>query len=93
MSYQFRHWSIPDHMMSGLRRYIDDHCAVGDFLTAVLENNLREAVHRADDHNLENLPAYVYYLYNEAPSKCWGSPEKVKEWLEAEPEKAGLKSV
>lgn len=83
MAYSFREWIIPDHMLAALRRYIDEHRGVGHFLTAVLENNLREAVHRADEHNLANLPAYVYYLYNEAPAQCWGSPEKVKAWLTA----------
>jgi len=54
---------------------------VGDFLTAVLHNNLTEAVARADDENIKNLPAFVGYLYNEAPSLCWGSKERVAEWL------------
>jgi len=79
--YQFRGFTIPEHMMWPLRRYIEDHSSVGDFLTAVLQNDLKEAVGRADDHNLANLPAYIGYLYNEAPSPCWGSPQKVKEWL------------
>lgn len=86
MTYRFRNWTIPEYMMAGLKRYIDDHCGTGHFLMAVLENNLKEAVHRADEHNLENLPAYVHYLYNKAPSQCWGSPEKVSKWLAEEEE-------
>ena len=82
MSYQFRQFSIPDRMMPHLLRYIERHEPVGDFLTAVLENNLREACARADDENQANLPAYLGYLHNEAPGKCWGSPEKVRAWLE-----------
>jgi hypothetical protein len=77
VSYQFRQFAIPEHMMTG---YIERGVPVGDFLTAVLENNLSEACGRADDDNLENLPAYVAYLYNEAPSPCHGSPEKVRAW-------------
>jgi len=79
--YQFRGFTIPEHVMCSLCAYIEEHRHVGHFLTAVLQNDLKEAVGRADDHNLANLPAYVGYLYNEAPSSCWGSPEKVKEWL------------
>jgi hypothetical protein len=30
------------------------------------------------------LPAYVGYCYNEITSKCWGSKEKVREWLGGE---------
>jgi hypothetical protein len=79
--YTFRGFTISEHMMAALRRYIDEKCPVGNFLTAVLSNNLSEAVARADEENLKNLPAFVGYLYNEAPSLCWGSPERVKEWL------------
>ena len=81
MAYTFRDWYIPERMMKGLTRYINEHCPVGDFLIAVLENDLMEAVGRADDENLRNLPAFVAYLYNEAPGNCWGSPEAVRAWL------------
>lgn len=52
----------------------------GDFLRAVLENDLSEACGRADLFNRRKLYEYVVWLYNEAPSKCWGSREKVKAW-------------
>jgi hypothetical protein len=81
VSYQFRQFAIPEHMKASLTGYIERGVPVGDFLTAVLENNLSEACGRADDENLANLPAYVAYLYNEAPSQCHGSPEKVRAWL------------
>ena len=73
--------SLSPYMLEELNDYINLHKPVCDFLFAVLENNLREAVGLADDHNKSNLPAYVAYLYNEAPSACWGSPEKVTAWL------------
>lgn len=79
--YKFRQFYIPDRMMDGLIRYIELHCPVGSFLTAVLENNLNEACYRADDENISNLPAYVAYLYNAASSQCYGSHEKVTAWL------------
>jgi len=53
---------------------------VGGFLSAVLSNNLSEAVGRADLENLWAIPAIVAYLYNEVPGACWGSPAKVKAW-------------
>ena len=81
MSYSFRHYYIRDNMMEAIRRYIDHGIPPGDFLTAVIENNLSEAVGRADDQNCANLPAFVAYFYNEAPGPCWGSPEKRRAWI------------
>lgn len=72
--------SIPAYMLEALNAYIEQGHPVGNFLTAVLENNLKEAVGRADSTNILCIPAYVIYLYNEAPSACWGSPEKVAAW-------------
>ncbi|MDP3703891.1 MAG: hypothetical protein Q8R78_05845 [Candidatus Omnitrophota bacterium] len=75
MSYEFRQFRISDHMMDAIRRYIDEGLRPGDFLTAVIDNDLKEAVSRADDENLANLPAFICYFYNEAPAGCWGSRE------------------
>lgn len=84
-AYYFRHFYIPERMMQHLQRYIERHEPVGDFLTAVLENNLRQACERADDENLMNLPAYTAFLYNETNGNCWGSPAKVAAWLKVSP--------
>lgn len=78
--YQFREFTIPDYMMDGLRAYIEHGIEPGSFLSAVISNDLREAISCADDTNIRNLPAYVAYLYNEAPSPCWGSAEKMQAW-------------
>lgn len=79
--YKFQEFYIPDRMMPSLRRYIEEKIQPGDFLTAVIQNDLSEACSRADDENMRNLPAYAAYLYNEAPSICWGSKEKMEKWL------------
>lgn len=72
---------IPARMMERLQAYIEQGHPVGDFLTAVLCNDLREACSRADDTNCHILPAYIVYLFNEAPAPCWGSREKHEAWL------------
>lgn len=72
---------IPDYMMPGLRRYIDDGILPGRFLQGVLRNDFREAVTMADATNRRNLRAYAIYLYNEAPGACHGSSEKVDAWV------------
>lgn len=78
--YTFRGFSIPDYMADGLQLWIESGIYPGSFLTAVLENDLAEACGRAEENNLRALPAYVAYLYNEAPSQCWGSPAKCEAW-------------
>ena len=71
---------IPEYMIGGLERWINHHIKPGDFLCAVLANDLTEACGRADDTNQHILFAYVEFLHNYAPSQCWGSPEKVRQW-------------
>ena len=80
--YTYREFYIPERMMGGLDRWIQHGIKPGDFLTAVLENNLRATFERADDKNSQNVPAYLAYLYNECPADSWGSKEKVAAWQE-----------
>lgn len=79
--FRFNGKAIPEYMHGGIRRYLDDRIPPGDFLMAVLCNDLREACGRADDENINLLPVYIAYFYNEAPASCWGSLEKVERWL------------
>lgn len=71
---------VPDHMHQGLRLWIEQGVLPGGFMTAVLENDLKEALARADHINRECLFNIVSFLYNFAPGPCWGSPEKVSAW-------------
>lgn len=80
---------IPAHCQGGLRRYIEEGCQTGDFLYAVLTNNLRRAVEKADDVNRAAIASYVVFLFNAAPSQCWGSAKRVEEWIEL----GGLKGL
>lgn len=80
-AYVFRQFFIPVYMMGAIRRYIEEGIPPGHFLTAVICNNLSDAVSYADDVNVANLPAYVGYFYNRAPSTCWGSREKMDAWI------------
>jgi hypothetical protein len=80
--YTFRGFTIPSYMLEAIHQYIHKGDPPGDFLTAVITNDLREAIARADDHNQVNLPAYIAFLHNESPGQCWGSPEKMRDWME-----------
>ena len=75
--------TIPARMMPAIKPWIDIGLVPGDFLWAVICNDLRGAVARADHENLRNLPAFVGYFYNEAPADCWGSLEKALAWRES----------
>lgn len=73
---------IPEHMREGVDNWILHglpYC--GDFLAAVVCNDLREAVERADDVNRGRLADYVRFFYNYAPSGCWGSKERFDRWV------------
>jgi hypothetical protein len=63
------------------KRYVDHKIPTGDFLRSVLENNLMEAVGRADDSSYTNLKEICQFVYMDLPSNCWGSPEIVRNWL------------
>lgn len=78
---------ISGRILDAINRYALLHERKGHFLTAVLGNNLREALARADGENYPVLLQIVSYCHNEIPGNCWGSPAKVKAWLEMPPDK------
>lgn len=72
---------IPSHMTDAIKLYVLHGIPPGSFLTAVLSNDLFEAVGRADDANQQALVGWVLFLYNYVPSGCKGSPEHYREWI------------
>lgn len=73
-------YGIPAYMQPALISWVNHGVRPGSFLTAVLENNLMEAVGRADNTNALHLKDYAAFLYNAAPSDCHGSTQKVDAW-------------
>jgi hypothetical protein len=73
---------IPERMHPGIIKWILIGQMPGHFLSAVIKNDLRDAIGRADDENITRLGAYIQFFYNHAPIGCWGSVEKVKIWEE-----------
>lgn len=80
MSMQFPP-TMPIALAESLERYINERVETGGFLSAVLENNLREAVIRADLESARALPEIVKWLVYNAPWNCWGSVDRVQMWL------------
>ena len=71
-----------DDIKEAMDRYAAFGVPTGDFLRAVLENDLMEAFGRADEDNTRDMWEIVAYVYNEMPGNCHGSPEIVREWIE-----------
>lgn len=82
MKYDINYSKIPEHMRPGLERYLEYGVIPGRFLTAILENNLVDAVAHADRVNKTSFREWASFLYNEMPAGSWGSKEKVRKWSE-----------
>lgn len=74
--------AIPRALLTSLLWYSYDHRPLGDTLAAVVSNDLAGAFRNADHVTRHVMWNLVAWLYNEAPSTCWGSPEKYRAWLE-----------
>jgi len=77
----FHDMIIPDYMRSIVISYVIDHCPVGGFLERVISNDLVGAIGKADNNNIRNIPAYINWFYNYAPTDCWGNNEVYKNWI------------
>jgi hypothetical protein len=76
-----REMAIPDYMHEGLQGYLLYGWEPGGFLGSVLMNDLIGAFAKADSLNSLRVRNYVMFLYNIAPSDCFGSPKKVADWI------------
>ncbi len=72
---------IPATLHEGLIEYLAARRPTGDFLRAVLGNNLQQTCGRADIVNRSVLYELVCFLNNFAPGQSWGSPGAVEAWL------------
>ncbi|MGE0584150.1 MAG: hypothetical protein AB7O39_03345 [Flavobacteriaceae bacterium] len=73
---------LPDHIRGGVKRYIEHGVEPGGFLTAVICNDLKGALGKADDINRTAIFEIVQFFYMDAPAICWGSPEAFSAWIE-----------
>lgn len=73
---------VPGHLIDGLVLYLVEGISPGHFLTAVLENNLMAAMSRADEVSRAGLFELCIFLYNDVPERAWGSPARVRAWME-----------
>ena len=72
---------LAENLREPMRLYIEHRIEPGGFLSAVLCNDLSRACGNADHINRYRLFDIVSWIYNEAPSTCWGSERKFNAWL------------
>lgn len=73
--------ACPPLVIESIALYVNAGLAPGAFLMAVLANDLKGAIARADDDTLAHLRDIVGVIFNHIPEKAWGSASKVKAWL------------
>ena len=71
----------PPDAIAALRLYVNRGIDPGDFLRAVLANDLTEAFGRADENNLDALPHIVAFVYAKVPVAACRSYERVAAWI------------
>jgi|APSaa5957512535_1039671.scaffolds.fasta_scaffold309369_1 hypothetical protein len=73
---------VPLNLLESLVAYGKKERSVGSFLGHVLENNLFEALCRADSESLAAIKEICMFVHWELPSKCHGSKENVRSWIQ-----------
>lgn len=72
---------VGPEIIGALNRYLEHGIIPGSFLTAVLENDLFEAMARADSVNQKRIFKICCYIYKHFPLGSYGSPEAVNRYL------------
>ncbi len=73
---------VPSNLLQSLVAYGKKEHSVGSFLGHVLENNLFEALCRADLESLAAIKDICMFVHWEMPSQCHGSKENVRKWIQ-----------
>lgn len=74
-------FTVRADMVEALEAYVHQGRPLGDFLRAVVSNDLIEACAMADSMNLLNIPAFAAYLWNEMPPGSFGSRKAYDGWI------------
>jgi hypothetical protein len=81
MGYLWEIEKLPEPLREGFARWYLMGIPAGQFLQAVIRNDLSGAVIKADAGSLANIRNIVIWFYNNAPPICVG--DNVKAWGEA----------
>ena len=77
---------LPEHMRRAAELWAEQGLPhpllLGGFMRAVLTNDLIGAFAHADETNTRAMKDWTMWLYNDAPSPCHGSAERLDAWHE-----------
>jgi hypothetical protein len=71
---------VPDYMVDGMVRWIVFGIEPGDFMRALVSNDLMGALRAGDDTNRRELHHYGMFFYNAAPSGSFGRGDVMQTW-------------
>lgn len=74
---------VPEHIHGCFERYVYHRIPPGGFVEALLCNDLRAALGRADSVNMHILQDIVGWMIYNLPHNCWGSEAAYIDWLSA----------
>lgn len=77
----FTDLKLPMYMKEGVENWVFHGIPCGDFLHAVMTNDLKLTVFRADENNLAKTHEWVQFITWNLPSGCQGSIAKVNDWI------------
>ncbi len=72
---------IPEHLREPLGRFLVHGLHPGDFLKAVISNNLKQAVASGNDASLAGLRPLVMFMLNHAPAYAFGYSGAYQIWV------------
>lgn len=72
---------LPRHMWESLVEYVVIGRPLGEFLEALVSNDLLQAVKKADGLNAQCFKDYVLWLESVAPATCFGSNATYHAWV------------
>lgn len=74
---------VPPHLWQGITNHIIYGGDTGNFLTAMFRNDFLNAATGADEVTSARFYDLALFLFNYAPSPCFGSHEAVGRWRAA----------
>jgi hypothetical protein len=78
------HDSIPELIIAQIDNFHVEHLPPGDFVQAVLENDLTSVLSFADEDSFKALRSIWAYCHKSLPPEAWGNPDLVASWLSLE---------
>lgn len=71
---------VPENIAQGMVSYIVLGVIPGGFCQAVIQNDLRGAISRADGWSLQRIKPIVDFMNMHAPAPCWGGEKELRAW-------------